>query len=60
MYATAIVAILENSKSGSGINGILIAAPISDLIALIVILSVTVPFFRKINKKTISEKHPEI
>ena len=42
---------LEQSNPGSGINGILYAAPISDVIALIVILSLTIPFFRNLKKK---------
>lgn len=39
--------LLERSVPGSGINGILYAAPISDIVALGVILCLTVPFFRK-------------
>ena len=42
---------LESNNAGSGINGILYAAPISDIITLIVILILTITFFRKINSK---------
>ena len=38
---------LEGANPGSGINGILYAAPISDLVALAVILWLTIPLFRK-------------
>lgn len=42
--------LLESVESGSGINGILYAAPIADIIALIVIICTTVSFFNKIKK----------
>ena len=45
--ALLLPAILEQAESGSGINGILYAAPISDVVALAVILILTIPFFRK-------------
>lgn len=40
--------VLEQAEPGSGINGILYAAPLSDLVALAAILGLTVPFFRKL------------
>ena len=43
--------ILENNSKGSGINGLLLAAPISDIVAVIVILVLTVAFFRSLNKE---------
>lgn len=42
--------LLEHTESGMGINGILYAAPISDLVAVVVILVLTVSFFRTLNK----------
>jgi len=48
--ALILPSVLEHHTPGSGINGILYAAPISDLAALVVILALTIPFFRKINK----------
>lgn len=45
--------ILEKNEVGSGINGILYAAPIADGVALIVILILTIPFFKNI--KTIEK-----
>lgn len=42
--------ILEKAKDGHGINGILYAAPIADLVALTVILGITIPFFKKIKE----------
>lgn len=55
IYPEAIIAIfllylLEKSKVGTGINGILYAVPIADLVALVVILGLTVPFFSKLKK----------
>ena len=49
--ALILPAVLENSEPGTGINGILYAAPISDVVALIVILTLTVSFFRKLKKQ---------
>lgn len=49
--ALFLPALLEKAEPGSGINGILYAAPISDLVALAVILILTVPFFHKLKKK---------
>jgi Na+-driven multidrug efflux pump len=46
--ALILPAVLENADPGSGINGVLFAAPISDIVALVVILDLTVPFFKKI------------
>ena len=43
--------IMEDHEAGTGINGVLLAAPISDLIALVVILCMTIPFFRKLGKE---------
>lgn len=45
--AIFLPAILEKAEPGSGINGILYAAPISDLVALVAVLVLTIPFFRK-------------
>lgn len=43
--------LLEKSEGGTGINGILYAAPISDLVAIVVILVLTISFFRTLNKE---------
>ena len=48
--ALVLPVLLENHTSGSGINGILLAAPIADLVSLFVVLALTVPFFRKIRQ----------
>ena len=40
--------ILENNEAGSGINGIIYAAPIADFISIFVILILTVTFFKKL------------
>ena len=48
--ALLLPAIMEKATLGSGVDGILYAAPISDLVAIIVILGLTVSFFRNIKK----------
>ena len=50
--ALLLPALLERQTSGSGINGILYAAPVSDVVALVVILALTIPFFRQLKQKT--------
>lgn len=40
--------VLEENNAGSGINGLLYAAPIADLIVLFVILILTISFFKKL------------
>lgn len=41
---------LESAEAGNGINGILYAAPIADLVSVVVILGLTVPFFKRLEK----------
>ena len=53
--ALILPAVLEKEVPGSGINGILFAAPISDLVAMVVILALTVSFFRKVKQQEISQ-----
>ena len=42
--------VLESNGTGTGINGILYAAPIADFISIFIILILTLTFFRNINK----------
>lgn len=49
--ALILPAMLEGRKPGDGIHGILYAAPISDLVAMAVVLVLTVSFFRGIKKQ---------
>lgn len=49
--AIILPGILEVKKAGLGINGILFAAPIADLVALVVIFGLTVSFFRSMDKE---------
>ena len=49
--ALILPAMLEKQTPGSGINGILFAAPISDLVAMVVILALTISFFRKVKNQ---------
>ena len=42
---------LEQSQPGSGINGILFAAPLADVVAAVVILVLSISFFRKLGKE---------
>lgn len=48
--ALFLTSFMEKRNSGSGINGLLIAAPIADAVAGIVIVLITVSFFKKIKK----------
>lgn len=48
--AIFLATFMENKTAGSGINGILIAAPISDAVAIVVVLLLTVSFFKKLKK----------
>ena len=50
--AIILPSVLEGSEVGTGINGILYAAPITDLVAIVVILILTISFFHKLNKET--------
>ncbi|MBQ8233014.1 MAG: MATE family efflux transporter [Lachnospiraceae bacterium] len=47
---------MEKAEAGSGINGILYAAPIADLVAIVVILGLTIPFFKNLDKEAVGEK----
>ena len=49
--ALMLPVVLEKAEVGTGINGILYAAPISDLVAVVVILILTISFFQKLNKE---------
>lgn len=49
--AIILPSVLEGAEVGTGINGILYAAPISDLVAIVVILILTISFFHKLNKE---------
>ena len=42
--------VLEGQNAGSGINGIIYAAPIADFISIFVVLILTVTFFKEIKK----------
>ena len=49
--ALTLPALLEAKTPGNGILGILVAAPMADLVSLIVVLALTIPFFRKIKER---------
>ena len=49
--ALILPAVMEKSAPGTGINGILYAAPLSDVAAIVVILVLTVPFLRKLKQQ---------
>lgn len=42
---------LESTEPGTGVNGILYAAPIADFVAVFVILGLTISFFHNLNKE---------
>lgn len=43
--------ILEGAEAGTGIHGILYAAPIADGVAIFVVLGLTIPFFKQLKKE---------
>lgn len=47
--------LFESGNPGTGVNGILFAAPIADLIAMIVVIALTVSYFKSWNKNDILE-----
>ncbi len=49
--AIGLSAMLEHSAPGTGINGILWAAPMADAVAAVVIIFLTGAFFRKLGKR---------
>lgn len=51
---------LEKSKTGTGINGILFAAPIADLVASMVILGLTISFFRLLDKEIVVQEADDL
>ena len=50
-----LTSVLENKNAGEGINGILYAAPISDVVSIFVILFLTIFFFKGIKKHKLEE-----
>ena len=58
--AIILSSILETNEKGNGINGILYAAPIADLMAVIVILGLTIPFFKTLGKDIVREKEEDV
>lgn len=49
--AILLPAVLEHAETSNGINGILFAAPISDLVAIVVVLVLTLSFFKSLNRE---------
>ena len=47
--AILLPSLLEKNTAGQGIYGILYAAPLADIISIITVLMMTVPFFKKLN-----------
>ena len=58
LLAIGLSAAMEQRTAGSGINGILCAVPIADGVAAVVILRLTVTFFRA-HRQKISLDEPE-
>lgn len=44
--------LFEKNQAGNGVNGILFASPAADIIAMIVAMILTVPFFKSLGKST--------
>ena len=47
--------VMENNAKGTGLNGILFAAPIADAVAAVLILILTISFFKNMKKSPLSE-----
>lgn len=60
VIAIILPIILEKNNPGTGINGILFAAPIADFVALIMILFLTIPFFKNIDEEGYDSGREEI
>lgn len=58
--ALILPAMLEKGQVGDGINGILYAAPAADIVALVVILVLSVSFFRTLNKEAGKAENEEL
>ena len=52
--------ILQGKTPGTGIMGILYAAPLADLVAIVVIVIMTITFFRNLDKEAIHHDDPEL
>ena len=52
--------LMEQREAGSGIQGILYAAPIADVVALVVVIVLTVSFFRNLDKEAAEEQETEV
>ena len=50
---------LEQSEACTGILGILYAAPLADLVAVVVILGLTIPFFKNLDKEVYGDTQEE-
>ena len=57
--AILLPAVLESMEPGQGINGILYAAPVADAVALVVIILLTVPFYRSLKTPAVQEPAAE-
>lgn len=51
---------MEKTQKGTGINGILLAAPIADFVAAAVILVLTISFFRELSKETTASETEQL
>ncbi len=56
IFAVVLSIILEKNKIGTGIYGIIYAAPMADVIALILILILTILFFKDLKKKELESR----
>ena len=61
VFTIALSHYLETRQAGDGVYGILFAAPLADIVAGIVVVLLTVPFFHNLDKAPVAamEKQPE-
>lgn len=55
LFTITLCYVFENQEAGQGIYGILFAAPLSDLVAMIIAVSLTVRFFRSLKTAEVVE-----
>ncbi len=58
VFTLSLCRLFESARPGSGIYGILLAAPLSDLVAGLVIVLLTAQFFRKLSPRVSSDDAP--
>ena len=59
-FTLVLCAVFESRAAGKGIYGILFAAPLADIVAGIVVIVLTVRFFRNLKDEPVTEVQPDV